>query len=274
MILVDKREDTPKQKKFLSLFPKGTAVMKHLTFGDFAFEGIGPDNVPIMVGIERKTINDLINSIQSRRLVTHQLPGLTDHYDRCYLLVEGKLMAQPGTGNLIRPDFSKWNRGGGKGNKGSSRRFVNIKVAGRVVKKGDIINFLASVEEFWGVRILRTDNREDTAITVSSLAGWWGKQYTSHSTHTDFDPHQRLLQVSAVRPNQTMRFVASMKGVGPSMALEMARAFPNFGEIVNADVKEIAGVKKWGKSTAGRLMDAVWESENSYYIKKKGDKNE
>ncbi|MBV9082012.1 MAG: hypothetical protein JOZ62_05000, partial [Acidobacteriaceae bacterium] len=59
-----------------------------LDFADLAFEGIGPGNHPVMVGIERKHMGDLAQCVIDRRLSGHQLKGMAEMYDYCYLLIE------------------------------------------------------------------------------------------------------------------------------------------------------------------------------------------
>ena len=72
----------------------------HLEFGDLMFEGngeAGPGSA--LIGLERKKLGDLINSMQDRRLSGHQLRGAWKTYDYLYLIAEG--MWQPGSGGEI-----------------------------------------------------------------------------------------------------------------------------------------------------------------------------
>ena len=59
-----------------------------LPFADAAFEGNGPAG-PVKVGIERKTIYDLMQSMTTGRLSAHQLPGLVQNFDHRWIVVEG-----------------------------------------------------------------------------------------------------------------------------------------------------------------------------------------
>src|ERR1044071_4618368 len=63
-------------------------IVCRLEFGDLDFVGRGPQGGCAIV-VERKRINDLVSSIQSKRLSGHQTPGMARSYDYAYLIVEG-----------------------------------------------------------------------------------------------------------------------------------------------------------------------------------------
>src|SRR3989304_2010126 len=84
MVLVDDRVGSAGLADLLK-----DAILTTLEYGDCAFSGNGPNGI-IKIGVERKAISDLIQSINSGRLSGHQLPGLLETYDRVYLLVEGQ----------------------------------------------------------------------------------------------------------------------------------------------------------------------------------------
>lgn len=61
----------------------------HLDFGDVAFMGRGEGGAPLYVGIEFKKVGELVGSLITKRFQGHQLLGMTEHFDRRYLLIEG-----------------------------------------------------------------------------------------------------------------------------------------------------------------------------------------
>jgi ERCC4-type nuclease len=71
-----------------------------LQFGDFAFEGNGPDGT-ISIGVERKTLHDLLNCIDDARYAGHQRVGMKQMYTISYLLVEGHWRAHDPSGILM-----------------------------------------------------------------------------------------------------------------------------------------------------------------------------
>jgi len=97
------------EKLFL---PYGIKVNRtKLEFGDLAFEGRGPHGACSIV-IERKRITDLIQSMESRRLSGHQLPGMAERYDYCYLIVEG--IWRPGQNGELEIRNGSWSTGHGR----------------------------------------------------------------------------------------------------------------------------------------------------------------
>ena len=60
-----------------------------LVAGDVCFDGNGQGGKRIAVGIERKRLRDMINSIRTGRYAGSQLPTMLDLYDDCYLIIEG-----------------------------------------------------------------------------------------------------------------------------------------------------------------------------------------
>ena len=61
----------------------------HLDTGDFAFMGRGEKGAPLFIGVEFKKLADLVQSLNTDRLVGHQLLEMTSAFDRRYLIIEG-----------------------------------------------------------------------------------------------------------------------------------------------------------------------------------------
>src|SRR5260370_42363568 len=100
MMLIDERE--PIEEMQILLRPHGKDVYsQHLDFGDYAFDGYGPRGV-VLVGVERKRIDDIVNSIHSGRFAGHQLPGLIETFDYSYLVIEG-MFRRGDDGELTTP---------------------------------------------------------------------------------------------------------------------------------------------------------------------------
>src|SRR5438105_4306269 len=64
------------------------AELNDLDFGDAAFEGRSPAGM-IAVGIERKTLHDLVRCIDDARLSGHQLIGMKQMYTVRAVIIEG-----------------------------------------------------------------------------------------------------------------------------------------------------------------------------------------
>lgn len=74
----------------LTMVPNAPEVqLTKLDFGDIMFSGNSSDGL-ISVGIEYKTVNDVLNCVKDGRFAGFQLPGMMANYEVCYLLMEGK----------------------------------------------------------------------------------------------------------------------------------------------------------------------------------------
>ncbi len=144
-----------------------------LEFGDFSFEGNGPTGKCSVV-LERKTIGDLIQSMQSRRLSGHQLPGMADAYDYCYLLVEGIWGPnQEGGIQIGQGAFGPTSYGG---------RWVGS--YGQKLQYRAVDNYLATLELQAGVIYRRTLCAMETVFVIVDLYHWWNdKLWGEHSSH-------------------------------------------------------------------------------------------
>lgn len=192
MILVDNRSGS---KELFPLFPRGRARLTRLEYGDFAFSGNGPEETPWLVGVERKTISDLVQCIGSGRMSGNQLEGLVNGYNIVYVVVEGLFKAAD-DGRLMTWGFGKW------------KKFDH----GRPFMLRDIFLFLHTLENVVGLKTWKTRTKEETVEWILSLHQWWTvKEWDEHHAHQQ--PHTNLSP--DLTPHSFERRVAAcLKGVG------------------------------------------------------------
>jgi ERCC4-type nuclease len=84
------------------------AQVKKLDFGDFL---LAPYTRSTTVGVERKTVKDLVHTVEDKRF-KRQMSGLRDAYDAGYLLVEGEFCwaKSDGATHLLLPGrgLTRW----------------------------------------------------------------------------------------------------------------------------------------------------------------------
>ena len=86
-VYIDHRERSSGIKK--ELIKKDIKVFeKQLIAADYIIKTKNLNNEILTVGIERKTINDFLNSIIDKRIIT-QMMDLKKHFDRAVLIIEG-----------------------------------------------------------------------------------------------------------------------------------------------------------------------------------------
>jgi ERCC4-type nuclease len=204
-----------------------------------------------MIGLERKRIGDLVQSVRERRLSGHQLPGLMNCYSYVYLVVEG----------IFRPS----DRGELEERRGQGWR-------GMGVRYREINNHLATLEMMCGVVVRRTSTAQETATLIVDLYKWWSeKEWAKHKSHCQIyapDPASMVTSRKAqwVSPEERIRRKYGEKGV---VCWRQAAQLPGVDSIAELVVEEFrspgvmaaATVKQWekipgiGKTLAKRFYE-------------------
>lgn len=214
-ILVDSRVGS---KEFLDIFHalhKQDVMLCTLAFGDFAFMGRGPDS-PIMVGIERKTIQDYIDSQHSGRLAGHQLPGLLAAYKVIYLIVEGAWRCNPADNRIEIQHHGKWNA---------------MSYSRRIITPNEIIGYHNTLRIVQGIHIIYTRTDYETAAYVLGLQHWWcDKEYADHHAHLQI--HTPKIAPRTATP--LYRMALTLPRVSNDRARTICRHFKTIADLVAA----------------------------------------
>ncbi|MBI2499365.1 Hef nuclease, partial [Candidatus Woesearchaeota archaeon] len=131
-LLVDHREDKSLIKE---LSKKHQIEIKQLITADYIIQGKNSDNTDLSIGIERKTLNDFLNSIIDKRII-QQLIYLKENFTIPLLIIEG-------TQNIY-----------------TIRNFHPNAIRG----------MLASIAIDYQIPILQTRNFRDTAALINTIA--------------------------------------------------------------------------------------------------------
>jgi ERCC4-type nuclease len=99
MFLIDDRAGS---NKLIEKFDAGEATPTRLEAGDIAFFGNGPNDDVWYIGIEYKSVNDVVSCVKSGRFTGTQLPAMMELYDISFLLIEGISRPDPRTGQVVR----------------------------------------------------------------------------------------------------------------------------------------------------------------------------
>jgi ERCC4-type nuclease len=235
--LDDRRGSGELERHFL---PYGIKVVKtRLDFGDFDFLGNGPRGVCAIV-VERKTISDLLDSMKSRRLSGHQLPGIGEGYDYAYLIVEG-VWRLGVDGSVEVPSGKSWR------SEGVHYRAVD--------------NYLDSLMLRAGVNVWRTYGELETvAAVVDRYRGWNDKKWHDHHAHdqvyapaTPTDGRRVLLRRREV--SLCEMWAMQLPGVDRK-ARTAAECFRSAQVMANAEESAWLEIEGIGKKIAAR---SVWE---------------
>jgi hypothetical protein len=240
MIIIDDRAGSDR----LMLYPalSGVAELSRLEFGDAAFAGNGPDG-PILVGVEVKSIFDLISSMNTGRLQGTQIPGLLANYDESWLLYYGAY--RPGTdGHLEVRRRGQWRR---------------HRLGTRDVPYGYVEAFLLDLVAV-GVHVKRVYDEGEAVAWLMCAYRWWSKPWEKHHGLRAFDKSK---SGPSLLPDidDDVRFRAmvakELPGLGFERAVAAARHFPSVSAMVNASVEDWSHVKGVGKVIAKAVHSAV-----------------
>lgn len=223
------------------LFPVGLAKLGDLEYGDMSFVGNGPDGFPVLVGVERKKLNDLLNSVDTGRLMGHQIPGMLAVYGERYLVVEGQWRANPAHGMV---ELKK-----GKG-------WYILKHGRRTYSASGVWNFLNSLDMMAGVRIRSTSSPTDTVRLVAALFHWWSKEWTEHRSISGHS-YSMLTGARLYRPSLKRRIAAELPGIGSKRSADAAKHFDTIIDMIMAEEKEWLEIDGIGKVTAHRIYEEL-----------------
>lgn len=236
MILVDGRVGSVEMAGLLTS-PK---IVCHLDYADFAWSGNGP-NGPVDIGIERKSLMDLLGSMTSGRLSGHQIIGLTQQYDYVYLLVEGLWRPDRNNGMIMRINNSgKWVAAAQ-----GSRRFM----------ARDVYNFCNSLQIMCGIITIIAGNKWESAKWLDSCYGWWNKEWGKHKSHLQFQ--KPVAHAALSKPSLVTRMASQLDGVGWDKARKIGSVFPTIGALVGATEKELKKVEGIGPKLAKRIVEEL-----------------
>jgi ERCC4-type nuclease len=234
----------------LARYLKVASEVTTLRYGDFAFAGWGPvteqspEGEIWSIGVERKTIRDLANSIQSGRLSGHQLIGLLDWYHVVYIVVEDTYRVRD---NVIEiPEGRHWKPLQGKLKPGHVFGYV------------EIANYLNTLSIIPGVKLWFTPDLQTTALWIRHTYFWWQKKFGEHKAHLNFRLGPQLpKRMRLHRPTIEECMIKELPGVGWEKALEVAKAFPTMEELMQADPKELIKVPGIGKVLAKSIYERL-----------------
>jgi hypothetical protein len=220
--------------------------MERMDSADFAFEGQGPHG-SMLIGVERKKVKELIQSIESGRFEGDQLPKMLKTYEQSWLIVEGVWRPNPQSGVLEEMAGGGW-RDMMFGRKGFA--FCQLD------------NFLTSLQARVHLMVKYASTVTDTAHTVKGMWQWYRKPWSSHKSglviYTPPPPAALFLAPGLVR-----RVANQLEGIGWEKSAAVAARFETVLDMVVATEKDWASIPGIGKVLAQRAVRQLVEGEKS-----------
>jgi ERCC4-type nuclease len=208
-----------------------------LDAADVAFEGDGPEG-PMLIGIERKKIRDLLDSKRSGRLAGHQLINLLRDYQTVYLVIEGPYRPNPDTGVLEIPTRRGWE---------------TLRLGKEGFLASELQGFLLGLEQMANVKIRWTFNRAETVSLIQEMWTWWGVRWGDHhSLKVVYTPPPPVVQMT--KPSFERRVASQIDGIGWEKSGRVEEKFRSVAAMVAADEREWQTVPGVGKTLAKRIV--------------------
>lgn len=225
------------------------AELTRLTSADVCCVGNGPDG-PVLVGVEFKSIYDLISSSSTGRLQATQIPSMLSEYDVVWLLYYGTYRCGP-DGSLQLRRGKSWQ---------------SYALGSRPVPYGYVEGLLLTLSAL-NVCIKHVYDPVQAAEWVGCLSRWWSKPWSKHKGMRTIDrspkgssPTPSLLPGVSDDLSLRVRIAAQLPGVGFERALSAARYFPDVVSMVNASATEWSKIPGIGKVIGQSVERAVRES--------------
>ena len=255
MLYVDYRQGSAQlavslERAGLPVFRDAVGKLADLEFGDVTFNGRGLNGVALTIGIEHKTVADLVSSLRTERLQGHQLPGMRaanpgekPRFDFCWLIVEGKFVYDA-RGMLQR--------------RSGARAFRPLGMTVDELMKRVLILHLRG-----GLNPVFCAERRDTVRWVAACyRALTDKDLDKHLSHLGIYTPPALVKMSPFR--ETMR---TLPGVGAQVSLAAERAFGgSIRRAINASVDTWADLqtmddegkqRRFGNAKAAKLCGAI-----------------
>lgn len=205
---------------------------------DFQWDGTA-ENGWALVGCERKTITDLLDSVRSGRLAGGQVGRAIDTYDFYYLIIEGPWRRAEGGGLEIG---FPWHQPKGQ------------------FKYAEISHFLNRLRVFGGVHVWRTFDEDETVATLVDLHNEWQQPYAERVG-------KRVIYAPAPRPPRegkgffqseatpVQKWLYQLPGMGDKKTFELAPRFARPADLVHfTSWQDLPGIGGTGKK---RIIDWI-----------------
>lgn len=195
------------------------------------------------IGVERKTLSDLIGSLLKSRLDGRQIPMMLKGYTMSYVLVEGVWRA--GDDDSIEVYARNgWEK--------SRHPLTYSQLEGWLTRY--------EVGAYGRIQIRQTSTMTASAAFCRAKAAWWWKDWDKHhfGAVTKMEAPVRALMFTA---NEYQKVLAALEGVGLVKMKVLYRAFNSIMSVMMATPKELqrAGLNKKLSHDLFQMIRREWQ---------------
>lgn len=239
MIIIDDRDGS----RDLIGYMDERAILGRLEFGDVMLSGNGPNDTTITVGVELKSISDLLSSISTGRLAGHQIPGLIRSYDHAWLLIFGA--TRPGPSNCLQIRKGKLWKTHYIGKRPTPWSFLE--------------GFLLTAQALSGLRVKTVHDKEQAAKWLMVLDHWLEKPWEKHKGLQVFDQSGQPAFIPNSNETEELmaRIASQLPAVGWQRGWAAAKHFDSVQDMIGAAPTEWVKVPGIGKVIAESAVRAI-----------------
>lgn len=241
MILVDHRRGSIELLRAIANL--GVPVAKtELQYGDFAFEGNGPRG-SMLIGIERKTLHDMLNSIDTARYSGHQKVGMHLMYGQSFLIVEGRWCPgrPPNFANFLLEKYGE--------------RWLPCRYRTGKVMYSKLYRYLLSVS-LGGVIVLHARDTFECATNIVETYHYFQKKWNDHTSLIECQ-RVALPQLNG-KPSLVRLWANDIEDIGVKFSLEAQRLFKTPIKLAQSDESQWMKIKGIGVSKAQQIIREIW----------------
>lgn len=248
MILIDtkgdKKDTHPGQDMIDTINRLGVGVKAEkadLPYGDAMFEGRGPLGT-VAIGLERKSLHDMLSCIDDARFSGHQRIGMKQMYTVSVLMLEGHWRPHDPQG-LLMEGF----------NNGTSWGYCSHGRQRTMYAK--LYRYLISLS-LAGVIITPSRDLFQTAFNITEWFHYFQKPWTGH---IGLQEMQKIaIPTLNSKPTLVRKWAADIEGIGTKLSEDAAHLFKKPITLANADESEWLRIPGIGVRTAQQIVREIW----------------
>ena len=226
----------------------GSAAVPIPLVVDAAFSGVGTDNIPITIAVERKKLGDLAQCVYDGRYLFQAQSAKSAGYDVLCLIVEGVARSSVGDGLLEIPVW-KINPKTGK----YAQCWTPILPT---ITYSRFDQYLTELDYLVGIIVKRTVDVKETAAVILALQDNFQRTPEQHSSLNKIFTAP-MVKIPLVRPGLVRRMAKELDGIGWGKSEAVAGYFKTVENMVNATTKEWCEVDGIGKTIARKVVASM-----------------
>lgn len=243
-ILIDDRKGSAElihQKSLIDI-----SELTRLQFGDVMFTGNGKGGEILSVGIEVKSVRDMVSSIATGRLQSTQIPGMLALYDVSWVLIHGEYRCGP-QGQLQIVKKGKW---------------WTCPNGRRATVYGYLESFLCTLTET-GIRVKTVHDMTQAAHWIACLHRWYQKTGDKHRGMHTFDNSRNIVKLPSMSDAlyRRAKVASALPGLGYERAVKVAQHFRSIDAMISASRAEWMEIPGIGETIAKTIVNAIREWE-------------